>query len=157
MQTIVAGLCGLVFGAGLAISGMTNPGKVLAFLDVSGAWDPTLALVMAGALGTTAAGFALVRVRVRPWLAETFALPTRRDLDRDLLGGALLFGVGWGLVGLCPGPALANLSRPSGEILVFVGSMLAGVALHRLLWTRRSAQNSSRVHPGSLAEIPSPQ
>jgi uncharacterized protein len=157
MQTIVAGLCGLVFGAGLAISGMTNPGKVLAFLDVTGVWDPTLALVMAGALGTTAAGFALVRARVRPWLAETFALPTRRDLDRDLLGGALLFGVGWGLVGLCPGPALANLSRPSGEILVFVGSMIAGVALHRLLFTRRSAPDASKPHPGSLAEFPSPQ
>jgi uncharacterized membrane protein YedE/YeeE len=143
MQTLVAGLCGIVFGSGLALSGMTNPAKVLGFLDVAGVWDPTLAFVMAGALGTTAAGFALARVRVRPWLAETFALPTRSDVDADLLGGAVLFGVGWGLVGLCPGPALANLSRPSKEILVFVGAMLAGVAAHRFLWRLRAARNAS--------------
>jgi len=151
MQAIVAGLCGIVFGSGLALSGMTNPAKVLAFLDVAGVWDPTLAFVMTGALATTAAGFALARARLRPWLAETFALPTRRDLDADLLGGAVLFGVGWGLVGLCPGPALANLSRPSAEILVFVGAMLAGVAAHRLLWSRRAARNASSPPPAPLA------
>jgi uncharacterized membrane protein YedE/YeeE len=145
-----------VFGAGLAVSGMTNPGKVLGFLDVLGSWDPTLALVMAGALASAAGGFAAARARVRPWLAETFALPTRRDLDADLLGGAVLFGVGWGLVGLCPGPALANLSRPGLEIAVFVGAMLAGVALHRLLWARRPARNASTPPGGPVAELPAP-
>jgi uncharacterized membrane protein YedE/YeeE len=136
MQVVAALLCGLVFGAGLAVSGMTNPAKVLAFLDVAGPWDPTLAFVMAGALAVSAAGAALARRSLRPWLAETFALPTRRDLDRDLLLGAALFGVGWGLVGLCPGPALANLFRSSGELLLYVGALLGGALLHRLA-TRR--------------------
>jgi uncharacterized membrane protein YedE/YeeE len=132
MQSLVAGLCGLVFGIGLAVSAMTNPAKVLAFLDVAGTWDPTLAFVMGGALAVSAAGVALARRSARPWLAERFGFPTRRDLDRDLILGATLFGVGWGLIGLCPGPALANLWRGSGELLIFVGAMLGGVLAHRL-------------------------
>jgi hypothetical protein len=132
MQVVISLACGLVFGAGLAISGMTNPAKVLGFLDVTGAWDPTLACVMGGALAVSALGYAVARRRVRPWLAETFALPTRRDLDASLLGGAVLFGVGWGLVGLCPGPAVASLVRGSPQVLLFVLAMLAGVALHRV-------------------------
>ena len=139
MQVVAALLCGLVFGAGLAVSGMTNPAKVLAFLDVAGPWDPTLAFVMGGALAVSAAGVALAGRSARPWLAETFALPTRRDLDRDLLLGAALFGVGWGLVGLCPGPALANLWRPSGDLLLFVGALLGGALLHRLATGRPPA------------------
>lgn len=139
MQVVAALLCGLVFGVGLAVSGMTNPTKVLAFLDVAGPWDPTLAFVMGGALAVSAAGVALARRSLRPWLAESFALPTRRDLDRDLLLGAALFGVGWGLVGLCPGPALANLWRPSGELLLFVGALLGGALLHRLATQRPPA------------------
>ena len=139
MQVVAALLCGLVFGAGLAVSGMTNPAKVLAFLDVAGPWDPTLAFVMGGALAVSAAGVALARRSLRPWLAETFALPTRRDLDRDLLLGAALFGAGWGLVGLCPGPALANLWRPSGELLLYVGALLGGALLHRLATQRPPA------------------
>lgn len=139
MQVVAALLCGLVFGVGLAVSGMTNPTKVLAFLDVAGPWDPTLAFVMGGALAVSAAGVALAGRSLRPWLAESFALPTRRDLDRDLLLGAALFGVGWGLVGLCPGPALANLWRPSGELLLFVGALLGGALLHRLATQRPPA------------------
>jgi len=139
MQALAALACGVVFGAGLAVSGMTNPAKVRAFLDFAGPWDPTLALVMGGALAVSAAGVALARRSVRPWLAESFALPARRDLDRDLLLGAALFGVGWGLVGLCPGPALASLWRGSGEALLFVGSLLGGVLLHRLA-THRPAR-----------------
>jgi uncharacterized membrane protein YedE/YeeE len=131
MQVAIALLCGIVFGAGLAVSGMTNPAKVLAFLDVAGAWDPTLACVMGAALATTAAGFALAGRRSRPWLAATFSIPTRRDLDARLVGGAAIFGVGWGLVGLCPGPALANLARGSTEIWIFAGAMLAGVVAYR--------------------------
>jgi uncharacterized membrane protein YedE/YeeE len=133
MQPLVAFVCGLVFGAGLAVSEMTDPARVLAFLDVFGAWDPTLAFVMGGALAVSASGVALARRSVRPWLAERFGFPTRRDLDRDLILGAALFGVGWGLVGLCPGPALANLWRGSGELSIFVGAMLAGVLAHRLV------------------------
>jgi uncharacterized membrane protein YedE/YeeE len=121
----------VVFGAGLAVSGMTNPAKVLAFLDFLGAWDPTLALVMGGALGVSAVGFALARRRERPWLDGAFEIPTRSDLDPQLVGGAVLFGLGWGLVGLCPGPALAGLFRGSTEVTLFVGSMLVGVAAFR--------------------------
>ena len=138
MQRLAAGLCGVVFGAGLAISGMTNPAKVLAFLDVFGSWDPTLAFVMGAALAVSALGYALARGRTRPWLADAFAIPTRRDLDVQLIGGAALFGVGWGLVGLCPGPALANLSRGSGEIVVFASAMMAGVVLHRVAVGRKT-------------------
>ncbi len=138
MQRLVAGLCGIVFGAGLAVSGMTNPAKVLAFLDVFGRWDPTLAFVMGGALVVSATGFALARRRSRPWLAESFAIPTLRDIDPKLIGGAALFGVGWGLVGLCPGPALANLCRGSAEVLLFVGAMIAGVVLYRFALGRKT-------------------
>jgi hypothetical protein len=138
MQRIAAGLCGVVFGAGLSLSGMTNPAKVLAFLDVSGRWDPTLALVMGAALSVSALGYALARGVSRPWFAEVFAIPTRRDIDARLIGGAALFGVGWGLVGLCPGPALANSYRGSIEITVFVAAMIAGVALHRFAVGRKT-------------------
>ena len=132
MQTLVALLCGVVFGAGLAISGLTNPGKVLAFLDVAGAWDPTLLFVMGAALAVSTAGYAIARRRAHPWLAERFAIPTRQDLDAGLVGGAALFGIGWGLVGICPGPAIANLARGSTEALVFAGAMVAGVVAHRV-------------------------
>jgi hypothetical protein len=132
MRTLAAAICGIVFGVGLALSGMTNPAKVLGFLDVSGHWDPTLACVMGGALAVSAAGFALAGRSARPWFAGAFSLPTRRDLDRDLILGAVLFGVGWGLVGLCPGPALAGLWRGAGELYLFVAAMLGGVLLHRL-------------------------
>jgi uncharacterized protein len=126
-QLLAALLSGLVFGAGLALAGMTNPAKVLSFLDVAGAWDPTLALVMGSALGVNALAYALTRRRVKPLFAEAFALPTRADLDARLLGGAALFGVGWALVGLCPGPALASLARGESEVLAFVAAMALGM------------------------------
>lgn len=137
MKAAVAGLCGVLFGAGLAISGMTNPAKVLAFLDVFGSWDPTLAFVMGAALAVSAAGYRVAGGRARAWLGDAFAIPTRRELDAPLLGGAALFGVGWGLVGLCPGPALANLLRGSSEIALFVVAMLAGMLFQRG-WVLRS-------------------
>jgi hypothetical protein len=130
-QTLAALVSGLVFGAGLALAGMTNPAKVLCFLDVAGAWDPTLALVMGSALCVNAAAYALTRRRAKPLFADTFALPTRSDLDARLLGGAALFGVGWALVGLCPGPALASLARGEGEVLAFVAAMCAGMLAAR--------------------------
>jgi hypothetical protein len=128
MAQILAALAsGLVFGAGLALAGMTNPAKVLSFLDLAGAWDPTLALVMGSALGVNAAAYALTRRRAQPLFAQAFALPTRSDLDARLLGGAALFGLGWALVGLCPGPALASLARGESEVLVFVAAMGVGM------------------------------
>ena len=143
MQAAIAGVCGIVFGAGLVVSGMTNPAKVLAFLDLAGAWDPTLACVMGAALATNALGVALARRRERPWLATAFSLPTRSDLDARLVGGAAVFGVGWGLVGLCPGPAIANLARGSGEIWIFVAALLAGSIGHRWLEVARTAPTSA--------------
>jgi uncharacterized membrane protein YedE/YeeE len=141
MKVAAALVCGVVFGAGLAVSGMTHPAKVLAFLDVFGAWDPTLAFVMGGALAVTAIGYAVAGRRDRSWLGEAFSIPTRRDLDPPLIGGAIIFGVGWGLVGLCPGPALANLARGSGEIFLFAGAMTAGVIGYRL-FTRGRPQTA---------------
>jgi len=132
MQALVALVCGVVFGAGLAVAGMTNPAKVLAFLDVAGAWDATLAFVMGGALAASAVGFAIARRRARPWLAESFAIPARREIDAPLVGGAALFGIGWGLVGLCPGPAIAALARGSPHALLFLAALLAGVLAHRV-------------------------
>jgi uncharacterized membrane protein YedE/YeeE len=119
---------------------MTNPAKVLAFLDVFGRWDPTLAFVMGGALAVSAVGYQLVRRRRRAWLGDAFAIPTRRELDAPLLGGAALFGVGWGLVGLCPGPALANPFRGSPELAIFVAAMLSGVLGYRALERGRREQ-----------------
>ncbi len=119
-------LCGTLFGAGLAWSGMTNPARVAGFLDVAGAWDPTLALVMAAALAVAAPGLALARRRARPLLGGTFRLPGKTQIDSRLLGGALIFGVGWGVGGLCPGPALAGLVTGSPGVLLFVLAMLAG-------------------------------
>ena len=133
MRETIASLCGLTFGAGLSVSGMTNPAKVLGFLDIFGKWDPTLAFVMGGALAVSAFGYFVARRQDNSWLGEPFAIPTRRDLDPKLFGGAALFGAGWGLVGLCPGPALANLSRGSVEIGVFVAAVMAGVIGYRFL------------------------
>jgi uncharacterized membrane protein YedE/YeeE len=130
VRTLAALGCGLVFGAGLALSGMTNPARVIAFLDVTGgAWDPTLALVMAAALAVATPGFALVLRRDRPVLDHIFRLPARAHIDAPLVAGAALFGVGWGLAGFCPGPALAGLVTGSTSVLVFLLAMLAGQAL----------------------------
>jgi uncharacterized membrane protein YedE/YeeE len=132
VRELVALVSGLLFGIGLALSGMTRPQKVLDFLDFSGSWDPSLALVMGGALLVSALGVRLERRRRAPLLAARFPRPPSLGVDRRLLLGASLFGIGWGLVGLCPGPALANLAQPAPSTLVFVASMLAGMALFRL-------------------------
>ena len=140
MRSLLAFVCGASFGGGLAVSGMTNPAKVLNFLDVAGAWDPTLAFVMGGAVVVSALGFARARRRSRPWLGERFEFPTRSDVDADLVLGAVLFGVGWGLVGLCPGPALADVVRGAWQVGVFVAALLAGAGLHRAWAARRRRQ-----------------
>jgi len=134
----VAFLAGLIFGFGLLLSGMANPAKVLAFLDLAGAWDPSLALVMVGAISVSAIGFRLIRGRDRSLLAEPLRLPTREELDTPLVLGALGFGVGWGLAGFCPGPALVALGAGEAKALVFVAAMVAGMGLFELIERRRA-------------------
>ena len=129
-QPIFALLSGTLFGLGLAISGMANPAKVLGFLDVAGAWDPTLALVMLGALAVTTPAFRYVLRRRQPWFAPGFALPTKTDLEPRLITGAALFGVGWGLAGFCPGPAVTALVSGNSTVFAFVAAMLAGFLAH---------------------------
>ena len=147
MRLVAALLTGFVFGAGLAAADMTNPAKVQNFLDFFGSWDPSLAFVMGAALAVAAVGFAVSRRRPAPLFGEAFEFPTRRDLDAELLGGAALFGVGWGLAGFCPGPALAALVQGVAAVYAFVLAMLAGMALHRLLYLPLRARTAAR--PGS--------
>ncbi|MCA6114471.1 YeeE/YedE family protein [Bradyrhizobium sp. WSM 1738] len=130
MWIIAPLLCGLIFGAGLLISGMVQPTKVLAFLDIFGAWDPSLAVVMVAALAVSVPGFMLAGRRERPWLAGQYFLPGKSEIDLPLITGAGLFGIGWGLVGLCPGPALESLATLSLGVVVFVVAMAAGMITH---------------------------
>ncbi|KWV60911.1 hypothetical protein AS156_26185 [Bradyrhizobium macuxiense] len=147
MPAVVASfVCGLIFGAGLLISGMTDPQKVLGFLDIFGAWDATLAFVMAGAVAVTAAGFAIARNRTAPVVSAGFLWPDRSDIDAPLVAGAVLFGIGWGLVGICPGPALVNLAGLSLPIVVFVVAMIAGMIGYEF-WRRRAAVPSAVQSP----------
>lgn len=130
MNGLVAFLLGATFGMGLLLSGMTDVHRVQGFLDLAGAWDPSLAFVMGGALLVTGPAFQLARHRGRtPWLAKAFQWPSRKDIDARLMAGAILFGAGWGLVGLCPGPAVVNLASGTVPVLAFVGAMVAGMWL----------------------------
>jgi uncharacterized protein len=126
MRPWIAFAAGLLFGLGLSLGGMTQPAVVLGFLDIFGAWDPRLVFVMAGAVLTTAIGYRLVLRRSRPLLAERFQWPTSRRIDARLMGGAALFGIGWGIAGYCPGPALASLGAGAPALLVLVACMIAG-------------------------------
>ena len=123
---------GTLFGAGLTFAGMTDPQRVRGFLDVFGQWDPTLAFVMAGAVFVMAIAWQLRRLMGHPLFAEKFVLPGRSDLDPPLIIGAALFGIGWGLAGLCPGPAIASLALAPAAAVPFVAAMLVGMAIHRL-------------------------
>lgn len=123
---VAAFVAGLLFGIGLYTAQMVNPVKVLAFLDIAGRWDPSLALVMGAAVLITGLGFPLVLRRSKPLWGNNFTLPTRRDIDRDLLAGAALFGIGWGIAGYCPGPAIAALLIHPTEAIPFLLAMLAG-------------------------------
>jgi len=120
---------GLLFAVGLAISGMTQPTKVVAFLDVTGSWDPSLAMVMAGALAVFAVAFPLITKRNAPILGAGFEVPSRRDFTAPLVGGAVLFGLGWGVAGFCPGPAVAALGSGMAESYLFVGAMAVGMVI----------------------------
>ncbi len=129
MYTVLSFVVDLVFGLGLLVSGMANPAKVLGFLDLAGRWDPSLAFVMAGAIAVTAGAFALAKRRTTSLLGKPMHLPTSRELDRRLIVGSLVFGVGWGIVGFCPGPALVALGAGQIKAAVFVAAMLAGMAI----------------------------
>ena len=144
MQLVTALLCGLIFGIGLIVSGMADPSKVLGFLDLAGPWDPSLALVMAGAIAVGVAGFRLAGRRSRSLLGLDMKLPASRQIDRRLIGGSIAFGVGWGVAGFCPGPALVALGMGEWKAVVFVAAMLAGMALFESfeLLKRRAAGQS---------------
>ncbi len=135
-------LAGVLFGAGLAVSGMADPQRVRGFLDLFGAWDPTLAFVMGGALIPMAIAWRIQKRMPSPMAAERFTLPTARDLDPRLIGGAALFGIGWGIAGLCPGPAIADLAIAPVPAAIFVVAMLGGMILHRLLPANPAKQPS---------------
>ena len=132
MRAAIALFAGMLFGAGLAVSGMADPGRVRAFLDVSGAWDPTLAFVMAGALIPMALAWIVQRRLSRTLCGDNFPLPDTRQVDARLAVGALLFGIGWGVAGLCPGPAIADLAIAPLAVLPFLAAMAGGMILHRL-------------------------
>ena len=141
MQRLSEFLCGLVFGIGLVVSGMSDPGKVLGFLDVAGAWDPSLAFVMGGAVVVGLVAFALARRRTAAFFGGAMQLPTNAAIDRPLVAGSLLFGLGWGLAGFCPGPALVAAGAGHPKALVFTLAMVAGMALHKA-WAGRSPDSS---------------
>jgi hypothetical protein len=130
---------GLLFALGLGISGMTQPTKIIGFLDFAGAWDPSLLVVISGAVLTFAVAFKLSRGRARPVLAPKFSIPTRRDIDAQLVIGAALFGLGWGIAGFCPGPAITAAVSGSMSVLVFLSAMAAGMVLFRLYdaWSQK--------------------
>ena len=137
IKTSLAALAaGLLFGLGLIVSGMTNPAKVIGFLDVTGGWDPSLILVMAAGLVVTTPAFYLTGKRLRPFIALKFDIPNRTDIDRPLLLGSALFGIGWGLAGYCPGPALTAATTLNSNVLLFVVAMICGMAVHKL-WSNK--------------------
>ena len=144
MPILTSLLAGLVFGFGLILSGMADPAKVLGFLDLAGRWDPSLALVMAGAVGVGLCAFAMARRRTASFLGLPMRLPKTRDIDGRLVGGSLLFGIGWGLAGFCPGPALVALGMGQVKAAIFVGAMLAGMGVFELL-ERRAASSAARA------------
>ena len=143
MQLLMALFAGLVFGLGLIVSGMTDPSKVIGFLDLAGAWDPSLALVMGGAIGVGLVAFRLARTRSQALLGGPMQLPTAHQIDRRLVLGGLTFGIGWGLAGFCPGPALASLATGGSKPLIFTAAMLVGMVIFEVL------ERSTLPQPGA--------
>ncbi|MBC2690291.1 MULTISPECIES: DUF6691 family protein [Pseudomonas] len=138
MIKLSAFISGLLFGLGLLLAGMANPTKVLAFLDVAGAWDPSLALVMVAAIGVAVGPLTWARQQSSSLLGRPMQLPSKRELDPRLVGGSLLFGIGWGIAGICPGPAVAIVFTGHWQVIVFMLAMLAGMLLFTALETRRN-------------------
>lgn len=139
MIKLTAFFSGLIFGLGLLLAGMTNPAKVLAFLDLAGAWDPSLALVMAGAIAVAVIPLQWARKNRLSLLGAPIQLPVKREMDARLIGGSLVFGAGWGIAGICPGPAVAILLTGHWKILIFILAMLAGMYVFSALERRRTA------------------
>ncbi len=151
MKQLSAIFCGWLFAFGLGIAGMTKPEKIIGFLDVAGSWDPSLLFVMGGAVSLGLVGFARVLRRRSPLLAESFMLPEKISIDGSLVSGAAIFGIGWGLSGYCPGPALISLVTGDFSVIVFVGSMIAGLGLGQWLVVRR---HPLRHRPGNGYQCP---
>jgi uncharacterized membrane protein YedE/YeeE len=126
-------LSGILFGFGLALSGMVSPEKIVGFLDITGNWDPSLLFVMGGGVAVTLVSFWYLLRRPVPFFGERFVLPSRKDIDTRLLTGAGIFGLGWGLGGFCPGPALSSLAYGRGEVILFVGAMIVGILIAKLI------------------------
>lgn len=145
MAMLLSLVTGLVFGIGLIVSGMANPAKVLGFLDLAGTWDPSLAFVMGGAIAVGTVAFALARRRTLSFLGLQMRIPTSSIVDRRLVIGSLLFGIGWGIAGFCPGPALVALGMGQGKAAVFVAAMLAGMGLFELLERRAAVGVAGRA------------
>jgi uncharacterized membrane protein YedE/YeeE len=138
MQVIIALIVGMLFGIGLIVSGMTDPSKVIGFLDLAGPWDPSLGLVMAGAIAVALLAFRIAAGRARSLLGDAMRLPSANRIDRRLVLGGLAFGAGWGIAGYCPGPALASLAGGGAKPLIFSAAMLAGMAIFELAERLRS-------------------
>lgn len=153
MPLITAFIAGLLFSSGLILSGMTNPAKVLAFLDIAGRWDPSLAFVMVGAILVAAIAFRVGGARARTVFGGAIHLPGAKHIDARLVAGSLVFGIGWGLVGYCPGPALASLGVAGWPALLFVAAMLAGMVLFESV-ERLAAWRAAREHPQPATELP---
>ena len=155
MRTLASLACGFIFGWGLLISGMVMPTKVLGFLDIlaipSGGWDPSLAVVMAAALAVSGLGYLVLRPTT-PLFDTRFHLPTQTTIDRPLFAGSVMFGAGWGLVGLCPGPAIENLATLSTPVIVFVVAMAVGMIAHDLWQARNPAPQSGALAPASAGD-----
>jgi uncharacterized protein len=143
MATVFAFVAGLVFGLGLIVAGMVNPAKILGFLDIAGTWDPSLALVMVGAIAVGLVAFALARRRTMSALGLPMQLPSQRTVDARLVGGSLVFGIGWGLAGFCPGPAIVALGAGYAKAAVFVVAMLLGMGAFELLERQRARTDST--------------
>ena len=144
---------GLLFAFGLGLSGMTQPAKVVGFLDFAGNWDPSLAFVMLGAIGVHTVLSRFILHRPTPFFANAFSVPTRNDVDPKLIGGAALFGAGWGLGGFCPGPALTSVGTGSFTVLIFVGAMMAGMGLFKLIENIGVPQTVRPNITGSIVDV----
>lgn len=143
MRLLANLIAGILFGLGLVISGMANPLKVQNFLDIFGAWDPSLAFVMAGAILVTMPGYFILRTKARPLFAAQFEFPTRRDLDKNLIVGSAIFGMGWGIGGFCPGPALTSLSTGATGAFIFIAAMLVGMTAAQVFKSSRAPQQKA--------------
>jgi uncharacterized membrane protein YedE/YeeE len=149
MSALAAFAAGLVFGLGLIVSGMADPSKVIGFLDLAGHWDPSLAFVMAGAISVGVVAYHFAQGRAAPFLGGPMRLPTAREIDRRLVLGSTVFGVGWGLAGYCPGPALVSLGSGQGKAAVFTLAMVAGMAIYEAVerWRGRAERNRAAATP----------